>query len=83
MERHDILIDAPDSDRTVQIKRIEHFFATIGVPRIREKTIEKLWDAGMKDIKAITNATPKDFIKIKGIAQRLRILFQEYSRSNA
>lgn len=64
---HDIIMNDPDSDRTVQIKRIEHFFATIGVPRLREKTIEKLWDSGMKDIKAITNATPKDFIKIKGI----------------
>jgi len=67
---HDIIMDNPDSDRTVQIKRIEHFFATIGVPRLREKTIEKLWDAGMKDIKAITNATPKDFIKIKGIGAK-------------
>ena len=67
---HDILLDNPDSDRTVQIKRIEHFFATIGVPRLREKTIEKLWDAGMKDIRAITNATPKDFIKIRGIGAK-------------
>lgn len=67
---HDIIMNDPDSDRTVQIKRIEHFFATIGVPRLREKTIEKLWDAGMKDIRSITSATPKDFIKIKGIGTK-------------
>lgn len=66
----DIVLNDPDSDRTVQIKRIEHFFATIGVPRLREKTIEKLWDSGMKDIRAITNAKPSDFIKIKGIGAK-------------
>lgn len=66
----DIVLDDPDSNRTVQIKRIEHFFATIGVPRLREKTIEKLWDAGFKTIKAITNAKPGDFIKIKGIGKK-------------
>lgn len=66
----DIVLDDPDSNKTVQIKRIEHFFATIGVPRLREKTIEKLWDSGFKTIKSITNAKPADFIKIKGIGKK-------------
>ncbi len=67
---HDIMLKDPDSDKTVQIKRIEHFFVTIGVPRLREKTIEKLWNAGYKDIKALTNAKPSDFIKIKGFGAK-------------
>ena len=66
----DIVLDNPDASKTVQIKRIEHFFVTIGVPRLREKTIEKLWYAGYKDIKAITNAKPSDLIKIKGIGKK-------------
>ena len=66
----DIVLDDPDSNKIVQIKRIEHFFVTIGVPRLREKTIEKLWDAGYKTIKDITNAKPEDFIKIKGFGKK-------------
>lgn len=66
----DIVLDDPDSSKTVQIKRIEHFFVIIGVPRLREKTIEKLWYAGYKTIKAITNASPSDLIKIKGIGKK-------------
>lgn len=66
----DIVLNDPDSSRIVQIKRIEHFFETIHVPRLREKTIEKLWDAGFKTIKDITNAKPSDFIKIKGIGKK-------------
>lgn len=70
---NDIVLDDPDANKTVQIQRMNHFFATIGVPRLREKTLEKLWDAGMKDVKAITNATPEDFIKIRGIGKKLSV----------
>lgn len=66
----DIMLDNPDADRTVQIKRIEHFFVTIGVPRIREKTIEKLWDAGFREIKDYTHALPSDFSKVRGIGDK-------------
>jgi DNA ligase (NAD+) len=66
----DIILNDPDSSKVVQIKRIEHFFITIGVPRLREKTIEKMWDFGLKTIKDITNAKPEDFIKIKGIGKK-------------
>jgi len=57
----------------VQLKRSEHFFVTIGVPRLREKTLEKLWDAGIRTIKGITNAAPEDFAKIKGIGKKTSV----------
>lgn len=66
----DIILDDIEGNKTVQLKRIEHFFVTIGVPRLREKTLEKMWDAGFRDIKAITNGTPDKFIKIKGIGKK-------------
>lgn len=66
----DILLDDIEGNKTVQIKRMEHFFVTIGVPRLREKTLEKLWDAGFHNIKAITNGKTEDFIKIKGIGKK-------------
>lgn len=66
----DIILDEIDGNRAVQIKRLEHFFTTIGVPRLREKTLEKLWDAGYKSVRDITNATAEDFVKIKGIGKK-------------
>ena len=66
----DIILDDIEGNKTVQIKRIEHFFATIGVPRLREKTLEKLWSVGFHDIKAITNASSEDFAKVKGIGKK-------------
>ena len=67
---NDIYLDDIEGNQTVQIKRMEHFFFTIGVPRLREKTLEKLWLYGYRDIKSVTNAKPADFIKIKGIGKK-------------
>ena len=66
----DIYLDDIEGNRTVQIKRLEHFFVTIGVPRLREKTLEKLYDNGFKTIKSLTSAKPADFIKVKGIGKK-------------
>ena len=62
-----IILDDIEGNRDVQIKRIVHFFETIKVPRIREKTVEKLWENGMKTIKSITQASIEDFLQIKGM----------------
>jgi NAD-dependent DNA ligase len=66
----DIVLDDVEGNRTVQIKRLEYFFATIGVPRLREKTLEKLYDSGFKTVKSLTSAKPSDFIKVKGIGKK-------------
>lgn len=66
----DIILDDIDGNRGVQIKRLEYFFSTIGVPKLGEKTLEKLWDAGFKTVRSITRAGPSDFIKIKGIGKK-------------
>ncbi len=66
----DLVVNDIENNRVVQLKRSEHFFVTIGVPRLREKTLEKLWNAGIRSIKAITNAPSSEFIKIKGIGKK-------------
>lgn len=66
----DIILDDIDGNKTVQIKIMDHFFSTIGVPRLREKTLEKLWEAGYKTIQKVTNAKSSDFVKIKGIGKK-------------
>jgi len=72
-EKQDIILNDTDNNRIVQLKRSEHFFVTIGVPRLREKTLEKLWDSGIRTIKGITNATVADFAKIKGIGKKTSV----------
>ena len=63
----DIVLDDIENNRDVQIKRMVHFFTVLGVPRLRDKTLEKLWDAGYNTIDKIIQSQPKDFIRIKGI----------------
>lgn len=69
-DKKDIIINDINNNIKVQLKRSEHFFSTIGVPRLKEKTLEKLWDAGIRSIKGITNAKIQDFEKIKGIGKK-------------
>lgn len=63
----DIILEDIDNNKTVQIKRMEHFLVTIEVPKLREKTLEKFWEAGITTVKSLTNATIEDMVKIKGI----------------
>lgn len=65
----DIFLNDIEGNTIVQIKRMEHFFVTIGVPRLRIKTLEKFWANGFHDIKAITNGKSEDFI-IKGVGKK-------------
>ena len=69
-KRKHILVEEIDSNPKVQIKRIYHFFSTLGVPRLGEKTAEKLWNAGMKEPEMITNAKVEDFLQIKGFGKK-------------
>lgn len=65
----DIILNDIENNREVQIKRITHFFETIGVPGLGEKTAEKLWEAGFTDIKAVASAKEDDLIKLQGFGK--------------
>lgn len=74
----DIELEDIESNRWVQIQRMVYFFTTIGVPKLREKTLENLWDAGHKTIQSITNLKESDFLKIKGIGKiKAKLFFNE------
>ncbi len=66
----DIVLKDIDNNKYVQIKRIFHFFSTLGVPRLGEKTAEKLWENGFKYPEDITKAEISDLIKIKGFGKK-------------
>jgi len=69
-DKSDIVLDEIEGNREVQIKIIIHFFETIAVPGLREKTAEKLWEAGFKDVRAIVSAKRDDFRKLKGFGEK-------------
>lgn len=64
-----IELDDIEGNRIVHIKRMEYFFETIEVPRLKYKTLEKLYDAGFDTLEKLTNSTAQDLIKIKGIGK--------------
>jgi DNA ligase (NAD+) len=66
----DIVLDEIDTNPEVLVKRVVHFFEIIGIPRIGQKTAEKLAEVGMKSPESIVKASVEDFIKIKGIGKK-------------
>ena len=65
---HIVLTDIEDN-KEVQIKRLEHFFTIISVPRLKYKTLEKLWDSGLNTIKKIIDCNMRDFERVRGIGK--------------
>lgn len=61
----DIVLDDIENNPIVQQKRILYFFKTLKVPRIGEKTVEYMYDAGFDTIKKIVQASSKDLTKVK------------------
>jgi len=76
-QRLDIVLDDIEGNREVQIKRIVHFFSTIGVPRLKEKTAEKMWEAGMCSAEAVASATPDEYQEIRGIGKKTADFFYQ------
>lgn len=66
----DILLVDIENNRDVQIKRNLHFFQTIGVARLGEKTVEKLWEAGFKTVRSIIHVSKDELIEIRGIGDK-------------
>ncbi|HSW77015.1 MAG TPA: helix-hairpin-helix domain-containing protein [Candidatus Saccharimonadales bacterium] len=69
-EKCDIVLDDIDHNEFVKIKRIYHFFRTIGVKQFGEKTAENMYKHGFYTIESIVHGTTKDFMKIPGIGKK-------------
>lgn len=68
-QNNDIVLDDIEGNDHVRLARIIHFFETIGVKRLGEKTLQKMYVYGLDTVKKITNSTASEFIKIKGIGK--------------
>jgi len=79
-EKSDIVLNVIEGNRKVLIKRIVHFFETIGVPKLREKTAEKMYDADMKTPESIVKSSVENMTKIKGIGKKTAQFFYDKIR---
>lgn len=79
-DKADIVLDEIDTNKEVLIKRIVHFFTTIEVPRLRQKTAEKMYEGGLTTPEAIVKSTVKDLIKIKGVGLKSGQFFYDKIR---
>jgi DNA ligase (NAD+) len=79
-DRADIVLDEIETNKEVKIKRILHFFETIEVPRLKQKTIEKFYEVGYETAESIIKAKVTDMIKIKGIGKKTAESFYDTIR---
>jgi|SRR5579862_9758914 len=79
-EKADLVLDEIETNKEVLIKRIVHFFSTIEVPRLKQKTAEKMYEAGLTTPESIVKSTVKDLIKIKGIGLKSGQFFYDKIR---
>lgn len=66
-ENKDIILDDIDSNPRVQQKRILHFLEVIQVVGIGEKTVEKIYNYGIKTINELIRTEPSKLMCISGI----------------
>lgn len=66
----DIVLDDIENNKYVQIRRITHFFKTLGLKQFGEKTSQKLHENGFITAESIVKASVKDFMQIKGIGKK-------------
>jgi len=69
-KQKDIYLNDIESNKQVQIARNLHFFQTIGVAKLGEKTIEKLWLDKKKTAESIIKMKKQDLLEIKGIGDK-------------
>jgi DNA ligase (NAD+) len=69
----DIILNDVHSDayKNVNVRKITHFFKTLGVMYISEGIIAKLVENGYDDVFKILNANDKKIIEIDGIGEKL------------
>lgn len=63
----DYVLTKPLENEDFRVKKISRFFVNIDVDFLREQTVRKLYAAGFQNVRSITRATPKDFLKVPGV----------------
>lgn len=66
----DIILNNPNINNKVKLKRILHFFETLGVPYFKEGMTTKVYDAGFNTISKIIKISKDDLLKLDGFKEK-------------
>jgi len=66
----DLILDETESNKEVQLRRIEHFFKTLEVPFFKTGQIKKVFEKGFNTIYKILKMTTGDLLKIDGFKEK-------------
>jgi DNA ligase (NAD+) len=63
----DYVLLKPKENPLFRVKHITRCLVTLGIDFMKEATVQRLFDAGMINVKQVINATAKDFAEVEGI----------------
>jgi DNA ligase (NAD+) len=66
-----ILLEDPDKNTGVKIKRLQRFFGTLDIDFISEGTVKKMIAAGYKTIFSIIKMKKEDFLELEGVQDKM------------
>lgn len=79
-DKSDIILNDIETNKEVKIKRIVHFFETIEIPRLKQKTIEKMYEVGYETPESIIKSSIQNMLKVKGIGIKSATQFYDNIR---
>lgn len=73
-----IILVNSEENQNVQVKRLLHFFTSLGIERFKEGNVAKFWKSGFKTITSICTVSKKDFLKVDAIGEKMaQIVYEE------
>lgn len=84
--RVDIIADKKDKNatKTITLKLLIHFFASMGIKYLGEGILAKFVDAGLDSVVKIISAKRKDFIDMEGVGEKMiKKIYNEIARAFA
>lgn len=63
----DAVLEDPDKNQAVQIKRLVKFFSEMSIGAISQGLITRFWDHGFQDLNSYLDASVDDFMQLPGM----------------
>lgn len=71
---------ADGQSQDVRVKRLEHFFVTLGIERFKAATIEKYVEAGFDTPRKILRMTAAQFSAVEGVSSTSKVIYQQVQK---
>ena len=68
--RKDIILKNASSNKQVQMRQLENFFAKLNIPGLRAGTVARLYEAGFNSVHKIVSASPNEIASLDGFQDK-------------